>query len=54
MILIADINKLLAAAEEVPLNYSAEFCEFSEIIMINKELEIPVNATNELNLYFFT
>lgn len=39
---------------EVPLNYSAEFDEFWKIIVINKGGKIPINVTNELNLYFFT
>ena len=37
-----DIYKFLAATEEIPLHYSAEFCEFGEIIMIDEGLETPI------------
>ena len=48
-----NIDEFLLIVEEIPPNYSAEFCEFVEIIVTYEGLEMPVNVESCLNLYLY-
>ena len=49
-----DTDEFLPAVEEIPPDYSAEFGEFSGIIMTEEGLEMPVDVKSCLNLYLFS
>ena len=48
-----NIDEFLLIVEEIPPNYSDEFCEFVEIIVTYEGLEMPVNVKSCLNLYLY-
>ena len=48
-----DFDKFLATFQDISPNYSPEFDEFEEKLMINFGSETSVNFTSGFNLHFF-